>query len=310
MKIDRVISMVMLLLQRDIISATELAETFEVSTRTVYRDVEAINQAGIPIVSYPGVYGGVGIMKEYKVDKRLFTASDIAMLMVGLSSVRSALNAESLSHTLARVKSMIPQEQLTKIDSEANQLHIDLSSWSQDSRTESQLLLAQDAIARHHILRFTYTDASGETNVRNIEPYRLIYKNGWYLQGYCLARDALRTFRLLRIEQMEQTDRTFEPRAIEGDALEKNLSIDRPRVQVTIRFPESAKQSVVGHWGDSALQSFEDGYYTAEISVPDDPHGYLLLLLLHGECECVAPQHVRDFVMQRTQTIAKTYGLL
>lgn len=310
MKIDRVISMVMLLLQRDIISATELAETFEVSTRTVYRDVEAINQAGIPIVSYPGVYGGVGIMKEYKVDKRLFTASDIVSLMVGLGSVRSALNAESLNNTLARVKAMIPQEQLTKIDSEANQLHIDLTSWSQDTRTETQLLLAQDAIARHHILRFAYTDASGEASVREIEPYRLIYKNGWYLQGYCLARNALRTFRLLRIEQMALTGDSFEPRAIEGDALEKNLSLDRPSVQVTIRFPESAKQSVVGHWGDATLLSFEDGYYIAEIAIPDDPHGYSLLLLVPGECECLKPQHVRDFVMKRAQTIAKTYGLL
>lgn len=310
MKIDRVISMVMLLLQRDIISATELAETFEVSTRTIYRDVEAINQAGIPIVSHPGVYGGVGIMKGYKVDKRLFTASDIVSLMVGLGSVRSALNADSLNNTLARVKAMIPQEQLTKIDSEANQLHIDLTSWSQDSRTETQLLLAQEAIAGHHVLRFAYTDASGEVSIRNIEPYRLIYKNGWYLQGYCLTRNALRTFRLLCIAQMELTDQRFEPRAIDGDELEKNLSIDQPRVRVTIRFPESAKQSVVGHWGDAALMSYEDGHYTAEIAIPDDPHGYLLLLLVHGECECLAPKHVRDFVMKRAQTIAKTYGLL
>lgn len=111
MKIARLIFIIMILLQRKKISATQLAEMFEVSTRTIYRDIEAINLAGIPIITYPGANGGIGIMEQYKIDKKLFTISDIAALLMSLGSISRALTSDDMMSTLAKVKSLIPDEQ-------------------------------------------------------------------------------------------------------------------------------------------------------------------------------------------------------
>ena len=99
MKIDRLVSIIMILLERKKISASELAEMFEVTPRTIYRDIEAISLAGVPIVTYPGVNGGIGIMDEYKIDKKIFTKSDVETLLIGLSSMSSAFSKEEIKCT-------------------------------------------------------------------------------------------------------------------------------------------------------------------------------------------------------------------
>jgi predicted DNA-binding transcriptional regulator YafY len=115
LKIDRLISIIMILLERKKISATKLAEMFEVSTRTIYRDMETINAAGIPILTFPGINGGIGIMEEYKIDKKLFTTSDITTLLMGLGSISSTLTNDEIINTLAKVKGLVPSEQIRDI---------------------------------------------------------------------------------------------------------------------------------------------------------------------------------------------------
>ena len=110
MKIDRLVSIIIILLERKKISASELAEMFEVTPRTIYRDIEAISLAGIPIVTYPGVNGGIGIMDEYKIDKKIFTKSDVETLLIGLSSMSSAFSKGEIKYTLAKIKGLFPEE--------------------------------------------------------------------------------------------------------------------------------------------------------------------------------------------------------
>jgi predicted DNA-binding transcriptional regulator YafY len=116
LKIDRLISIIMILLERKKISAVKLAEMFEVTPRTIYRDIETINLAGIPIITYPGINGGVGIMEEYKIDKKLFTTSDIATLLMGLGSISNAMSNDEIINTLAKVKGLVPAEQIRDIE--------------------------------------------------------------------------------------------------------------------------------------------------------------------------------------------------
>ena len=107
MRIDRLISIIMLLMQRRKVDAKELAAILEVTTRTIYRDVEAINQAGIPIITYPGRQGGIGILEEYKVDKKLFTNKDIRTMLIGLSGVQSVLKDEQSKNSMIWVRFMM-----------------------------------------------------------------------------------------------------------------------------------------------------------------------------------------------------------
>lgn len=113
---NRLISIIMLLLERKTISAADLARTFEVSKRTIYRDIETINEAGIPIITYPGSKGGIGIMEKFKVDKRLFSESDLTTLLIGLSGMHSALDNAETKQVISKLKAIIPKEKENDID--------------------------------------------------------------------------------------------------------------------------------------------------------------------------------------------------
>lgn len=120
MKIDRLVSIIMILLNKKRIGAQELADMFEVSPRTIYRDIDTINMAGIPVRSTSGVGGGFEIMQEYKIDKKFFSADDLSILLMGLSSLSGIVRDDEVVHALAKVKSFLPAEKANEIELKAN----------------------------------------------------------------------------------------------------------------------------------------------------------------------------------------------
>ena len=129
MKVDRLVSIIMILLDKERIGAQALADMFEVSPRTIYRDIEAINLAGVPVCSVPGVGGGFEIMPEYKIDRKVFSAADLSAILSGLSSLSGMIRGDEMANALAKVKSFIPAGRAKDIEVRANQLYIDLSPW-------------------------------------------------------------------------------------------------------------------------------------------------------------------------------------
>ncbi|MGO2101268.1 helix-turn-helix transcriptional regulator [Vagococcus salmoninarum] len=132
MKISRIVSIITILLDKKRISAQELAELFEVSLRTIYRDIDAINLAGIPIHATPGVGGGFEIMENYKITNNVFSATDLSTILIGLSGLTNMVESEELINTLVKVKSFIPVEREADISLKTNQIQIDLSQWQTD----------------------------------------------------------------------------------------------------------------------------------------------------------------------------------
>ena len=122
MKVDRLVSIIMTLLDKKRIGAQELADMFEVSPRTIYRDIDAINMAGIPIRSISGVGGGFEIMPNYKIDKKVFSSADLATILMGLSSLSNMIHGGELVNALAKVKSFIPADKAEEIELKANQI--------------------------------------------------------------------------------------------------------------------------------------------------------------------------------------------
>lgn len=308
MKMDRLISIIMLLLERKTVNAAELAGAFDVSTRTIYRDLDTINQAGIPIVTHMGRDGGVSIMEEYKVDKRLFTTSDITSLLIGLGGVRSALSGEDIGATLTKVRSMIPEGQVAEIEFQSNQIAIDLTPWAKDARLAGYLTLIKAGMDGKRTLRFDYTNAQGGTSNREAEPYRLLHKgDSWYLQGYCLLRQEFRTFRIYRMVNLELTDIVFTPREFDPALLEMTETTSPPMVEVTFRFDETVKPDVIGIYGDGVVEACGDDTYLAKVPLLDSPMGYHALLYMGEHCECLAPDRVRAYIAERARAMAKLY---
>ena len=181
MKVDRLISIVLVLLDKNRISAQELADMFEVSLRTIYRDIDAIELAGIPIRSTSGVGGGFEIMPNYKIDKKVFSTADLSAILIGLSSISNMIQSDELRNALAKVKSFIPTERAKEIELKVNQIYIDFSQWIGNSNIQSYIEIIKVALQENKLLSFDYIAHRGNKTTRVVEPYQLVLKSThWY----------------------------------------------------------------------------------------------------------------------------------
>ena len=307
MKMNRLISIIMLLLERKIISAAELARTFEVSKRTIYRDIEIINEAGIPITTYPGINGGISIMEQFKVDKRLFSDTDLTTLLIGLSGVHSALDTKETKQALSKLRAMIPKEKQNNIDELTNRITIDLSPWQEDRARERYLQTINSAIDEHRILSFDYSDSKGDISFREVEPYRLLHKsNSWYLQGFCLLRQEMRTFRFSRMRRLNITEQVFTPKKPEFSAITNVIDNEIPQIMVKIRFDETLKGQMLSYFNDLDIISEADKY-TATIPIFEGDIGIRFLLSLGESCECLEPHTIREKLIQTAEAVLRVY---
>lgn len=179
MKIDRLIGILTLLLQKDWVTAPKLAEKFEVSRRTINRDIEDLGKAGIPIVTRQGAGGGISIMEGFKLDRMLLSKRDLKDILAGLrslDSVNGSLHYEQLMEKLSVGSSDFLTGDQTIL--------IDLSSWYKETLAP-KIELIRIAIDESKLLYFRYFSASGEGQ-REVEPYFLIFRwASWYLWGWC-----------------------------------------------------------------------------------------------------------------------------
>jgi predicted DNA-binding transcriptional regulator YafY len=208
MKIERLVSLLQLLIANERISAKVLAERLEVSKRTIYRDLDTLNMAGIPIVSYSGIGGGYGVVEGYKINQQIFSTSDVANILTGLFALKSIAEPAEISPLLAKIAP-------TNDEQHENELLIDLSSWSNSRKQKSKLNELRQAIVLKQIILLRYHSGKSYTE-RKIEPYKLIFKaTDWYLYAFCLKRKAFRLFKFARIQSYEVKNEIFEPRKLE-----------------------------------------------------------------------------------------------
>lgn len=301
MKVQRLISIVMMLLERRMISAAELARTFEVSTRTIYRDMDTLNQAGIPIVSTFGVNGGVGIMDGYKLEKRLFSTTDITILFMGLGSIRSPFDSHEMTSALSKIASMMSEEQRREMEEKASSITIDVTPWSGVRPFALLIEKIQSAIEKNGILSFKYSDRKQNHTARKIEPYRLLLKNtSWYVEGYCLTRKDFRLFKLSRMFDTNILEETYVPREFDRN---KPFQLNFPGTPttVTLRVSESAREILLDLFGEECMEQESEWTWIAHIPISDDHQGYSFLLSLGHGCEVIEPteycRKIKDYLM-------------
>jgi predicted DNA-binding transcriptional regulator YafY len=308
LKIDRLISIVMVLLERKKISATKLAEMFEVTPRTIYRDIETLNLAGIPIITYPGINGGIGIMEEYKIDKKLFTTSDISALLMGLGSISNAMSSNEIINTLAKVKGLVPAEQIKDIELKSNQITIDLAPWIGNKNLQPNLEKIKTALNDKKLLTFNYSDRNNKKTNRIVEPYRLVLKeSNWYLQGYCDSRRDFRIFKLSRIGELEVLEETFTPRELDTVVLGAWEHIEKRISAIRLLVHESLRDRITEHCGEENIEEYGDAKLLVNFPFVEDDLGYSLLLSFGDKCECLEPANVRKELTKRIKNMLKVY---
>ena len=309
MKIDRLVSIIMILLEKERISAQELAKMFEVSTRTIYRDIEAISMAGIPVLATSGSGGGIEIMKDYKVDKKIFSTDDLSALLMGLSNISGMVRGSEVANALAKVKSFIPSEKAKSIELKASQIYIDLTPWEGNASVKNALEIIKKALQENRLLIFTYIDGHGTKTSRTVEPYQLVFKSrAWYVQTFCRLKNDYRLFRLSRMSDLKILEETFTPREYQKPFLDFEETARSLQTDIKIRIHKSVLDRILDFCPYERLSQDGEEYYLADYPFFDSDYYYDMLLSLGDKCEILEPAHVREKLKQKIKNLAEIYS--
>lgn len=301
MKIDRLIGILSILLQKDMVTAPELADYFEVSRRTINRDIEALSQAGIPIHTTQGTGGGISIMNGYRMDRTLLTSRDMQMILAGLRSLDSVSGSRYYGQLMEKI-----QAGSSELISGRDSILIDLSSWYKTSLAP-KIATIQDAIENRHIIEFDYYAPSGESK-RSIEPYYVVFKwSSWYVYGWCLKRKDYRLFKLNRMDKVRETDKDFICRNAPVPDLSSELAFPRNFLLKAL-FDADMKWRLVEEFGPDCYEVQEDGRLLLTQDYSDINDLTMWMLTFGDKVEVFEPAEVRERLKEIAESMIETYG--
>ena len=301
MKIDRLIGILSVLLQEEKTTAPELAERFEVSRRTINRDIEDLCRAGIPIRTAQGTGGGISIMDGYRMDRTILTSKDMQMILAGLRSLDSVSGSSYYGQLMEKIQAG-SSEFITGRDS----ILIDLSSWYRESLAP-KIETIQDAIEVRHLIRFRYYAPSGECE-RTAEPYYLVFRwSNWYLWGWCLKRKDFRLFKLNRMDEVQKTVESFACREV----VMPDLSTERifpGGIKVKALFTQDMKWRLVEEFGPHCFTEADDEKLLFTADYTDMENLVTWLMTFGAKVEVLEPAEARDIIRRNAEDTLKIYG--
>lgn len=312
MKLERLLSIIILLLNRRMVQAKELAERFEVSVRTIYRDIEAINGAGIPIVTYQGTNGGIGLADGYRLDRNVLTNDELAAIVTALRSISTSYGNEQHLQLMEKMNSVVLPQYAEEFQHKASRVLIDYSPWDGNERLRPKLQLLKDAVDSCRIAEFIYSNAEGLVSHRIVEPHMLIMKGRqWYLKAYCLVKEQFRLFKLKRMKELEIVpERTFIRRVfpVQEDTTGQESSRDPLNTtEFVLRFRADSRHLAEEWFGIEELLPLDDGSCQVRKAYPEDEWLYRFILGLGHYAEVLEPLHLREIIASRAEQAAQIY---
>ena len=301
MKIDRLIGILSVLLQEEKVTAPELAERFEVSRRTINRDIDDLLYAGIPIRTSQGTGGGISIAEGYKVDRTILTSKDMQMILAGLRSLDSVSGSRYYGQLMEKI-----QAGSSEFISGKDSILIDLSSWYKETLAP-KISSIQDAIENRHILEFYYYAPSGESK-RSIEPYYIVFKwTSWYVYGWCLKRKDYRLFKLNRMDKVKETHKSFTCRNAPVPDLSSELRFPR-NIVLKALFDPDMKWRLVEEFGPDCYEEQENGKLLLIRDYSDIENLTMWMLTFGDKVEVIEPLEVRERLKAMAESMMKIYG--
>lgn len=309
MKLERLISIIYKLLNHEVLSASVLAEEFQVSARTIYRDIDVICAAGFPVISHEGTKGGYGMMDGYKMDRALLGSYDVHSLITVLNTLSSVFEDDRAQGTIERLQTIGPENP-------ASTLSVDLESRRADPAALRQL---RTGIVERRAVRFDYINAGNERTTRDVEPVRLDYKySNWYMYGFCRTRRAYREFRLSRMLNLQLTGSLFQTQheqlqeatavtASTSGSVNSELSLTD---NVIIRVKPDALSDAIDQFHRADKQFHADGSMTLTIPVVAPLQArwlWSILLAFGGGAEVLEPSALRDILKEQLRAALNQY---
>ena len=307
MRLERLLSIVIILLTQKRVTAQTLAERFCVTVRTIYRDIQAIEAAGIPLVTHQGQGGGFEIMENYRLSRQVLTLKDMVALVTTLQGISPLLGSDDLKSAVEKIKSLVPQQKRDAFDERQRQIAIDILPWGPQDRLKELFGTINECITNCVLVSMVYRDWDCRSTTRTVEPMTLLFKgSSWYLFGYCRKREDYRTFRLGRIQDLQATGETFNRQS--GSHLDyMDLQLTVPSIRFVLRFDESVREGVESFFGPDNISIDEKGRYIGEAKMPDNSWLDSFILSFGDKAEVLAPAKLRTRIKKTIKKMQTRY---
>lgn len=297
MRESRLFRIVYYLLQNGKATAPELAQKFEVSIRTIYRDIDSISSAGIPIYAMQGKGGGISILNDYTLDKSLFSEQEQEQMLTALQGM-VATTEENSNELLTKLSGLF------QINS-TNWIEVDFSDWAHRTPQQDTFNIIKEAIFQKRVISFYYFSGKGNKEKRNVRPIRLVFKSkSWYLYSFCLLRNDYRFFKLTRIKELEMLSETF-TQDFTPTKIEKQIQVENT-VAVKLKFDRQAAFRVYDEFTDSITEDSQGNLYV-QIDLPDNEVLYSYVMSFSDSVEVIEPQSIREQMKKRLQKMQEKY---
>jgi predicted DNA-binding transcriptional regulator YafY len=297
MKDNRLFRILYYILEKGKVTAAELAEKFEVSVRTIYRDIDSISSAGIPIYATQGKGGGIEIAEDFVLSKSLLSENEKQHIMLAL---------QGMDNTTKQYE----DELLTKLSAlfkmkSTNWIEVDFNNWQNNKLYEKTFNDIKSAILSKHIILFSYFSSNEKETSRSVKPVRLLFKSqDWYLYAYCLLRNDFRYFKLSRIKNLETQAEIFEDSF--DDVILKKEMPNYNRVRIRVKFDRKVAFRVYDELSGEIIEDDAGNLYT-EIEIPNDYNLYNYILSFGDGAEVLEPEEVRIQIKKMINKLAEKY---
>lgn len=300
MQLNRLFQMIYLLLEKESMTAAELAQRFEVSARTIYRDVDVLSAAGIPIYASKGKGGGIHLLPEFVMNKSLLTETQQNEILFALQSLQAA-HADDGNEILERLRGMFRRQTV------GDWIDIDFSHWGSGVQEREKFRLLKKAVLEKRVISFDYYSSYGQKSTRQAEPVKLTFKaHDWYLQAFCLEKQAMRTFKILRMDNICLTQASFTDREILPPLEPQSLSPENI-VRLNLWISPQAAYRVFDSFEPQQISVNTDGSLHVEVCFPEDQWVYSFLLSFGEDLKVLSPPHIRSILLDKVSKIQKNY---
>ena len=292
---NRLFEIIYILMQKRKITAKELADRFEVSTRTIYRDIETLSRANIPIYASKGKDGGIGLLDEYVLNKTILSEEEQNQILFALQGMEEA-------------KGQDEKDILNKLSALFNKkvndwIKIDFSNWS-DAK-EERFEIIKSAILNKRLIQFTYYNSNGEESKRIVEPLQIWFKDkSWYLISYCKLKQDYRIFKIARIKEVKMLQEHFE-RELPKEEKDENYNLKI--IELELEINKAMTYRVYDEFESEEITKKEDGNFIVKVEYPENEWVYGYILSFGEYAKVLSPSYAKNIIKDKLEKILKNY---
>lgn len=301
MKLNRLLEITTILLNKKTVTAAELAERFGVSIRTIYRDIDVLSASGVPVYATQGAKGGISILEDYTVNRTALSNSERDSIVFALQTLHS-IQYPDIDAVLEKLGNFFTK-------TATDWISVDFSPWGSNPNAFHRFTDIKNAIMQSRVVEIEYINSGNIVSTRKIEPLRLVFKyQAWYLWAYCLQKQEYRIFRISRIKKIKLTEQSFDrSRAYAVTDQHTSSEGNKPTVHLVLLFTPEAYYRLCDDFDENQIKDNNDGSYLLEMDVPEDEWVYGYILSYGTNVKVIEPEHIRNGIRERSQRITEFY---